>query len=364
MNKKVLFFIDSLGSGGAQRQMVTMAKAFIKLNIEVDFLTYYKYDFFGNELKGLGIKNNTIVEPSYFKRILKVRKFIRQGEYDVVISFLSGPSFMSELATLPYKSWKLIVGERSANPIMMRSWKFIMFRFFHLLSDKVVTNSIENKKMVAKTNPLLSNSKLHCVYNSIDLDYWCVSEDYKFVEDSKFKLVVPASHHELKNLKGLIEAIKILPKAYRDKLKVCWYGKELDESKIKGMKKIEEYGLQANFEFFKPTNNIKTIIQTADAVGLFSHYEGLSNSICEGMACGKPIIATKVSDNSILLKNSPELLCNPKDYVSIKESLVYLLDCKKKKLINIGKKNRVFAEEHFEIKKNIQLYLNLIKENE
>ena len=35
----------------------------------------------------------------------------------------------------------------------------------------------------------------------------------------------------------------------------------------------------------------------ADAVGIFSIYEGLSNTICEAMCLGKIVITTDISDN-------------------------------------------------------------------
>ena len=41
----------------------------------------------------------------------------------------------------------------------------------------------------------------------------------------------------------------------------------------------------------------------ADAVGIFSIYEGLSNTICEAMCLGKIVITTDISDNRLILQN-------------------------------------------------------------
>src|SRR5690606_1315461 len=203
--------------------MVELAKGFKEKGHNVEFLIYHNINFYSNLIKEEQLRINKIVENNYLKRILKIRKFIRNGKYDVVISFLSGPCIIAELAAFPFKNWKLIVGERSANPLMMKSTKFKIYRFFHLLSDHIVTNSIENKKMIQKSNPFLSETRVSCIYNLVDLNYWNLTADYKYDENEKFKLVIPASHHQLKNLNGLVEAINLLPQKYQEKLEIHWY---------------------------------------------------------------------------------------------------------------------------------------------
>ena len=47
---KILLLIDSLGSGGAQRQMVTLAALLKQRGQEVSFLLYADDGFFQNEV--------------------------------------------------------------------------------------------------------------------------------------------------------------------------------------------------------------------------------------------------------------------------------------------------------------------------
>ena len=73
---KILCLIDSLGSGGAQRQMVTLAKLLKEKGFEISFLVYHNDNFFIDGLR----KNNIPIEycaaKNYLDRILKVRKYI------------------------------------------------------------------------------------------------------------------------------------------------------------------------------------------------------------------------------------------------------------------------------------------------
>ena len=48
---RLLFFIDNLGSGGAQRQMVALGILFRQSGHEVSFLTYHPANFFGINLQ-------------------------------------------------------------------------------------------------------------------------------------------------------------------------------------------------------------------------------------------------------------------------------------------------------------------------
>jgi len=67
---KLLCVIDSLGSGGAQRQIVELAKGFKKKGHRVQFLTYHDINFFKPQLDRIDIPVQTILEPNYVKRLL------------------------------------------------------------------------------------------------------------------------------------------------------------------------------------------------------------------------------------------------------------------------------------------------------
>src|SRR5690554_3955247 len=113
---RILCVIDSLGPGGAQRQLVELAKMFTRNGHSVFFLVYHQIDFYKDELERFGISIRYILESSYLIRLYKIRQYIRNGRFDAVLSFLQASSFISEISALPFKSWKLVVGERSANP--------------------------------------------------------------------------------------------------------------------------------------------------------------------------------------------------------------------------------------------------------
>ncbi len=358
---RILCVIDNLGSGGSQRQLVNLAMGFKDNGHSVSFLVYHRENFYKDLIDRRGIHVNTIIETNYFKRFFKVRRFIRRCNCDVVLSYLEAPNFICELAGLPCRNWKLVVGERSANPDILRWSKNRIYRWFHILSDYVTTNSHTNLEMIRKVNPFLSAQKCFVISNMIDTEEWIPAVDYVPIKDYKFRLVIVSSHQYIKNANSLIESICLLEN--KKNIKVDWYGDQSpDNSYNEAISLIQKHELEEIITFHKATTKILDIIQHADAVGLFSKYEGLPNVICEAMACGKVVIASSVSDIPLHVKN-PSLLCNPWDLTSIKSSIEYAMNLKPNTLKEIGYQNRLHAERTFSKHVVLYDYLKLINNN-
>lgn len=356
---KLLCVIDSLGSGGAQRQLVNLAVSFKKKGHDVDFLIYYKDNFYLDYLEKNKINVIQAIEGNYLKRILKMRKIIRSGQYDSILSFLEVPNLICELASFPFKEWKLVVGERSANPKIFFSKKLKLYRKFHFFADAVVANSFENINIVRKVNPALSSSKCHVIYNMVDFDKWAPNRsEYIFRKNGKLKIVIAARHHYLKNLNVLVEAVHLLSHNEKDQLHIEWYGRVEDHSYEDAVKKISEYGLDKIFFFHDPVPEINQIVNKADVVGLFSFYEGLPNTVCEGMVNSKPIIASNVSDVARLIDE--DFIFNPENPVELSQLLEKILQMSKHELQQVGFQNRKKALELFDENFISDKYLDLM----
>lgn len=357
----ILCVIDSLGSGGAQRQLVNLALAFQEKGHHVDFLVYHSDPFYYQLLSENKIKIIEVLEKNYIKRLIRMRQIIRTGKYDTVLSFLEAASFICTIAGFPYRKWTLIVGERSANPNIFKSFKLKLYRWFHIFVSAVVANSHENIKMVKKINPILCDKKLHVIYNLIDFNKWQPnSTDYIYRKNRKFNLTVVASHQYLKNLNGLVEAVNLLSDEQKKVLNIHWYGGDRpDHSKLEAIEKISKYKLDEIFNFHEPTLEIATKVNQADAIGLFSFYEGLPNVICEAMVNAKPVIASGISDVGILIEK--RFTFDPHDPEQIAEKIRYLLSLDETVLREIGEKNHRSALKLFDKESLVQNYISIMR---
>lgn len=363
---KILCVIDSLCSGGAQRQLTELALGFKEKGNIVSFLTYHHNPFYNPVLEKAGISIACIQEPSYFKRIFKMKHFIRHGRYDAVLSFLEASGFICEFAGIPFKKWRLVVGERSANPNILFSVKLKMYRWFHFFADHVVANSNANMKLVRTINPLLPKSKCKVIYNAVDFNRFKPIKDFVYRKDSKIRLVIAGWQTYEKNLNGLVESIALLSNYERNKITVEWYGDNiaepyLDDSFVEANNKIKTNKLEGIIKFYPATPDISKIFQNSDVIGLFSFYEGLPNTICEGMACAKPVICSAVSDLPYILSYDKNLLFDPIYPQSIRKTLSYIINLSNEQLIQIGAKNEKIARDLFNKDIIIPKYLQLLQ---
>lgn len=366
---KVLCFIDDLRSGGAQRQLMVLARDFKKDGHEVHVFFYVPHFYYGEFLKEHDIPFTYIKTDSAFSRLFKIRSVIRKLNPDVVIAFMAAPAMIAEFAGLPFKRWKLIVGERSADPKILKEPRSRFIRFTHFLADYIVSNSRSNINIILKVNPYLPKRKLRIIYNSLDLDKFKPSPEYVFRGDGVLKVIVPATYRKLKNIIGLIEAIALLDGEQRKGLRIDWFGEKNYDTHFDNVLRdaellIEKYDLGKTIILNDVEKDIAGKMVHYDAVGLFSVYEGLPNAVCEGMACGKVVISSSVSDIPDFIHHGQNgFLCDPHDIYSMKKAFEDALAIGPNQLKQMGSHNRTYAEENFDGKKVYKQYLNLIKEN-
>lgn len=358
---KILFLIDNLGSGGAQRQIVTLAALFHNRGHEILFLTYNEGDFFKKDIEKMNIPLKSLNSNSYLRRIFKVRKAIRTSGQDVVISFLETPNFLTCLASLGGREWKVITNERSSKLESFTSIKGKIYKWFERYSDQIITNSCNAANLWKQKYPKYKN-KLSTIYNPILIEE--SNSKYKVRKNNKVHIVFAASYQENKNLIGLIEAINRINTSDRQKFIIEWYGRieaTVGNKYIYNLasKNIKEYGID-NIKLHPETKGITKIMEQADYIGLVSKVEGLPNAICEGMMIGKPIIMSKVSDYSILVDNSNGFLCDPNDINSIKQAILNAINITDNSILAMGKSSKEKANKLFNKDKIVDKWFETI----
>jgi glycosyltransferase involved in cell wall biosynthesis len=364
----ILFLIDDLRSGGAQRQLVALAEGFKLRKYTVEIVHYYPHFYYEEYLCSRGIPFKYIQSNGPFSRVFQVRRYLLNNRPGVVIAFMSVPALLALSATFPFKFFKLFIGERSSDPKILTSFKSILIRLFYGRADGIISNSESNIGILAKVNPFLSGQKMHVIYNAIDLYRYHQDCTYKFKFDGVTRVIVPASYRKLKNILGLINALSSLDMYYKARIRIDWYGDKsynshTDNVLLESERLIDSLNLKEQIRLHDVVGNIESLIVKYDAVGLFSFYEGLPNSICEGMACGKPIFCSAVSDLPNLIAESENgFLFDPCSIESIRLALVKLISCSSEHMRQIGNNNRFKAQKLFDGDLIIKQYENLINE--
>jgi len=357
--KNVLCFIDSLGSGGAQRQLVGLACFLKKTGYDVTVTCYHDIPFYIDLLQSHGIPYVYLkkAEETTF-RIWHVARYIRKLKPDVVISYLEMPSICACVAKMFNHKFKLIVSERNTTQHTGRNEK-IRFNLFRL-ADYVVPNAYSQETYMRTHFPKLAN-KIVTIPNFVDLEHFIPPQERHRREIPK--VMVAATIWASKNTLGFIDAVAALKaKGYR--FHISWYGLNIKYVDYYNQckSKMEKLGVSDFIELKEKTINIRERYQEADCFCLPSFYEGTPNVICEAMACGLPIVCSDVCDNSkYVLQGENGFLFNPKDIDSIVVAFEKLFSLDDEEYKYFCSRSRTLAEQKLSQESFINGYKKLIE---
>lgn len=345
----ITMLTESLGNGGAERQLCHLAITLKQRGHSVVVTTYSPGEFYLPLLQSKGIDHICLGGSGTRQWLVRIRQFLRSRDHDVVVAFQGTCSLYAELAALPSRDWGLIVSERLAFPD--RSWSHKIRKQVHFLADCVTTNSHTNRLLLERLCPGLK-SRLVTIYNGVDLDLFRPLQGVHH-EAKSIRVLVVARFARQKNPLGTIQALSLLLKNDNSKrITIEWYANVNEDKNLfeEAMNLINRDKLAEHFTLLPPTNDIIARYHQSDVLLLPSFYEGLPNSVCEAMACGKPILMSAVCDaGNLVLPGINGFLFDPYCPESIVESLRTFADLTRDERKVMGENSRGMAEKYFDL---------------
>ena len=310
---KVLQVINGLDAGGAEKLLVDAAIKFFKNGIEIHVLLLQKRDSpFLKKLEKFPEINilylstsGTLYNPLF---VFKLKKILRN--YDVIHVHLFPSLYWVSLAkTISSKNHTLVYTEHNTTN-RRRNHPFFKFtdRILYKNYNKII--SISDSVDISLKKHLGEKFKnILKIYNGIDLKEINDAKQYSktelnIPEDSKLIIQI-SSFTAQKNQETLINALKYLP----ENIYLLLVGDGSLKSKNKALS--EALNLSERVRFLGIRNDVPRLLKSVDAVVLSSNFEGLSLSSIEGLASGKPFLASNVPglsevvlDYGILFENN------------------------------------------------------------
>lgn len=355
MRKNIICFIDDLCLGGAQRQLVGLAKLLMQRGYNVRLCTYHNDGFYVDAVKDLDIcydYENKM--ESAFKRIPEFIRYLKRISPDVIISYIESPCIISCISKIIYPHFKLIVSERNTSQQngLRETLRFNLYR----VADYIVPNSYSQEQFIRDNYHFLSE-KVITITNFVDTD--------KFIpgDGNIDKTIISVGRiTPQKNILNYIKAVRRI-KDWGLNIRFQWYGDTdnvvYQEECIELLKNLH---LMDCFTFLPATKDILSVYQTAFALCLPSTYEGFPNVVCEAMSCGLPILCGAVCDNpSIVSEKENGFLFKPESIESITKSIESLCLLDEDNLKRIRTNNREKAVREFSKNNFIEKYIQLIE---
>lgn len=364
--KRITFLIDSMSGGGAEHQLAILANELIK-DYKVSVVTfcdiddhYYLDPSIGRIRLGYGRRKSLLFN------LLRTIVYFTKIKTDVVITYGQRSSFLGLLTLQFRKNIKVIASERNLTIGKPGKYENILFSRLYAHASFIVPNSYSQAKYIISKRPELKN-KIITITNYTDLKAFTPAKDELF-NDGIMNIGIFARYHRQKNFERFAKAIKRVRELTDKQFLVNWYGR-----KKNGSGEFEPYYLMCEDIIIKEgldnvlylndqVKDIIPILRNQDVICLPSLFEGFSNSISEAICCGKPMLVSNVSDNSIMVKDGENgILFDPYDIEDMARSLVQILDLSKTKMKRMGERSREIAESLFDLDHFTGQYVNLIE---
>ena len=302
---RILQVITSLYTGGAEKLVVQLAGAIREMGHEVDVALFDGTDTdFKKSLSAINCKvfsfseGGSVYSP---KNIFRLRKIMRK--YDIVHTHNTSPQLFAALAKGFGNRPLLVTTEHSTYNRRRDRWyfRFLDKWMYGRYACIICISDIAKDKLVR----YLGRSKnIVTIENGVDLDLFRNAEangDYR-KEHERYVVAMVAALRPGKDQESLIKAIAMLPDEYN-----LWIvGDGQTRSQLESLSKT--LGVEDRVRFWGWRTDVPQILKSSDVVAMASHYEGLSLSSIEGMAVGKPFIASDVDGLSQIVGGAGVLL--------------------------------------------------------
>lgn len=357
--KKIICLIESIGSGGAERQITGLAVLLKKEGYDVEVCYYVNKDFYRSYLQKNGVNSCYLAEAANpQKRFFVLRKHIKQFCPDTVISFSASSSMIVCLMRLLGAKFNLIVSERNTTQIFNNREKLKFF--FYRWADHIVPNSKSQGEFINKYFPGLSG-KVKVITNFVETETFSPAKDTNPKND-RTRMICVGRLMPQKNILLFLDAIgKVINKGYS--LQVDWFGQDLQDDYSKAChNSLRKNKLENVFFFHKPSQNIQDKYRCADVFCLPSLYEGYPNVLCEAMSCGLPVLCSRVCDNpNIVNEEKNGFLFDPLSVNDMAATIEYFCDLPTERLTEMGRISRKIAVGLFSKDKFASNYCEIIK---
>lgn len=361
---KILHFIDCLRSGGKERQLVELLKGLSAYNDIVCELAIMDHNIHYTAVNDLNIEIHYLIRRIKKDPIIliKLYKICTQFMPDIIHAWDS----MASVYAVPIAKIldiKLINGMiRNAGPKSNpfdKTWTRSKLTF--PFSDAIVSNSYAGLKCY---NP--PSLKSVCIYNGFDFDRIRNLQKKETVKarfniNTEKVVGMVASFSDKKDYKTYISVAQMV---LHEKENVTFLAIG-DGENLEKCKKIVSDRFVNKIKFLGKQNEVESIINIFDIGVLATYTEGLSNSILEYMALGKPVVATRDGGTTeLVLDGRTGFLVNARDEKEMYRIIKKLLD-DKDLAIKMGEAGRERIYRSFNLEKMsnsfIKLYETILK---
>ena len=360
---KILHLIDSLATGGAEKLILETIPLLKNKGIVVDLLVLDGNDYpYMQQLKALNccaifsLGKGSLYNPLY---IFKIIPYL--SKYDLIHVHLFPAQYWAVFAKIfSFSKTKLIFTEHNTSNRRMQNSLFKPIELFvYSFYTKIVCITNEVKEAL-ELHTRFNSKKFEVISNGVNLEVIKFAERlekkeiHQSLHSADALIMHVAGFRVQKDQKTVIRAMAHL----ENYVKLLFVGDGVLRQECEAL--VHELGLQERVLFLGVRTDVSRLLKSVEISVVSSHWEGFGLAAVEGMAVGKPVIASNV-EGLCGVVNGAGILFEKGNEIELAEKIKALLS-DEKYYEKVGRACLERAKEYdiiFMVDQHVELYKNL-----
>jgi glycosyltransferase involved in cell wall biosynthesis len=359
---RIILLIRSLDYGGAERQLLTLARSLDKERFAVTVFNFYPGGALEDELRQSGVRLISLDKRGRWDLLRfswRLVKQLRACRPDVLHSFLVEPNLLSVLLKPLLGRTRVIWGVRASRVYFEDYDRFshLTFKlqcFFSRFADLIIFNSETARAFHISEGFPANNSPV--IYNGIDTERFKPEREAARRLRAEFGI---AADTLLIGHAGRLDPVKDHPTFLRAAALVCRErndvsflcaggGSEDYAGRLKDL--AVELGISEKVIWTGARADMAAVYSALDIFALSSYSESFPNVIGEAMACGVPCVVTDTGESALIVGETG-ITVAPHDAEALAAGLV---SCLKRNIPEMGIGARARILENFSVERMVR----------
>jgi glycosyltransferase involved in cell wall biosynthesis len=365
MNPRVLLLSTSLGLGGADRQILYLAKALLASDYDVRLVTMVPPEEMGRQALAEGLPITSLnmqrgrADAQSFRRFVSL---LRDWQPHVLTSFMYHANILGRVAGRMAGVPLIVSSIRSErNGSTFRDW---LMRLSNWMDDCCTINSRQVADSLAQRR-LIHRRKSRVIPNGVDLAALTPAADDRLrvrnelaVAPAEFLWLAIGRLLDQKDYPTLLQAFQPLAQSPA-RLAIAGRGPQQEELQ----RQARDLGIAQRVTFLGVRHDIPALLGAADAFVLSSAWEGMPNVVMEALASATPVVATQVGGVQELVEPGESgLLVKPGDPNALSAAMRRLMTLSVEERRSMGVRGRNHVASHYGLPAMAGRWMSLYEE--
>ena len=365
MKPRVLLLSTSLGMGGADRQILYLARALLAQGYETRLISMTPLAEMGREAVDGGLPIMSLemergrADWGAFQQLVTL---LREWRPHLLTSFMYHANLLGRLAGRRAGVPLIVTSIRSErNGSAFRDW---LMRLTNWMDHRCTTNSQQVAASLEQRG-LLPPGKSRVIPNGVDVAALTASADERSrvrnelgLEASEFLWLAIGRLLPQKDYPTLLRAFQPLAQDGA-RLSIAGRGPLLDELQ----QEVQRLGIASRVGFLGVRHDVPALLAAADGFVLSSAWEGMPNVVMEALAAAVPVVATRVGGVAELVESGKSgWLVPPEDPGALTQSMRELMSVPVEQRRRMGLRGRDHVAAHYSLNAMADQWLALFGE--